>query len=65
MRDFEICKAFNISSRTLAEWKKAPHDNWRALIYNYFSLKMPEEVTPEIDRIKKILETRAKNGTPS
>lgn len=65
MRDLEISKLLNISNRTLSDWKQAPTDNWRAIVYNYFSLKAVEELQPEIDRIKKILETRAKNGASS
>lgn len=59
MRDLEISKLLNISNRTLSDWKHAPSDNWRAIVYNYFALKTVEEIEPEIDRIKKILHTRA------
>ena len=62
MKDVEICKLLNIANSNLTVWKKAPADDWRAIIYEYFSLKAVEEVQPEIERIKKILESRKKPG---
>ena len=59
MKDTELCKLLNIANSNLTVWKKAHADDWRALIYHYFSLKTVEEIQPEIDRIKKILHTRA------
>ena len=59
MKDTDICKLLNLSNSTIYYWKKAPADDWRAIVYNYFALKAVEELTPEIDRIKKILHTRA------
>jgi hypothetical protein len=58
MKDTELCKMLNIANSNLTMWKKAPADDWRAIIYHYFSLKTVEELQPEIDRIKKILEIR-------
>lgn len=65
MKDTELCKLLNIANSNLTVWKKAPSDDWRAIVYHYFSLKTVEELAPEIERIKKILEARAKNGASS
>lgn len=58
MRDLEISKLLNISNRTLSDWKQADHENWRAIVYNFFALKTVEELAPEIERIKNILKIR-------
>jgi len=58
MRDLEISKLLNISNRTLSDWKQAPTENWRAIVYHFFALKTLEEIESEIDRIKNILKLR-------
>ena len=61
MKDTELCKLLNIANSNLTVWKKAPSDDWRAIIYHFFALKTVEEVQPEIERIEEILKTREEN----
>lgn len=58
MKDTELCKLLNIANSNLTVWKKAPADDWRAIVYHFFALKTLEEIEPEIDRIKNILKLR-------
>ena len=56
MKDTEICQIFGIPSRTLSNWKIS--NDWRMKLYTYLSLKTTEEITPEMERIEKILKAR-------
>lgn len=59
MRDMEMIELLQVPKGTLYQWKKISNpDDWRALFYNYFSLKTVEEIKPEIERIEKILKMR-------
>jgi len=59
MKDVEFSELFNIPTQTIKQWKKTNPNDWRIKIYTYFSLKDVSEVNPDIDRIKKILESKS------
>jgi hypothetical protein len=62
LKDVELIENLKIPKGTMYQWKQITNKNdWRAIVYNYFSLKSVEEVKPEIERIEKILKAREEN----